>query len=225
MKKIIILLSILCAVSLTISVIMAANYKKLETTNNELARMLTQLQNRMDREDEENTSVTDQTNDDKDESESKKDNAPSEQTITTITTTTTPTTQSRPSNTTHSQAPSNSNEPEDEISDYEKKIAELNKTIEALNQGLQSADEALEKLKNNGTELSEWDKATEALPSKLQMLEREYNNHIDLIPEENKQQVQTLFNEAKNNLYKAVSVDEMDKIIEQFVQDLNNLIS
>lgn len=45
MKKIIILLSILCAVSLTISAIMAANYKKLETTNNELAKMLTQLQN------------------------------------------------------------------------------------------------------------------------------------------------------------------------------------
>ena len=65
---------------------------------------------------------------------------------------------------------------EQQVADYEKEIAVLNKTLDDLNAGLITATQALEALKEANVKLENWNKASDAMISKIEELEKAYED-------------------------------------------------
>lgn len=65
---------------------------------------------------------------------------------------------------------------EQQVADYEKEIAVLNKTLDELNAGLITATQALEALKEANVKLENWNKASDAMVSKIEELNKAYED-------------------------------------------------
>ena len=140
------------------------------------------------------------------------------------------------------------NDQQKEMESLEQQIAELQQVIDKLNQGLISAEEALKEFEHHGVDFEEWQKATEALPQKLEELSKAVKDFIEskTVYDEDGEMVLVSFNdlyeyyeydwetgygyssievfeiiytEAKQALMRALSISEMDAIIAGMVAD------
>ena len=110
------------------------------------------------------------------------------------------------------------------LKEYQDKIDEINKTLENVYQEIEDQKDIYDKNSSSGG--NDYDRTNQIRVSKIQELADVLDEYMSYMTEEYQfTQARQLYSTASTNMSKAMTIDKMDMIIEEFISSLDKLIS